>query len=69
MEALKRSLAQDAEPEPKKGTASKPKPGKAVPDRRQRALLLPVSGGTGKMEVAGAEPQTSTAAKRRKKAG
>ena len=68
MEALKRSLAQDAEPEPKKVSASKPKRAKAV-ERRQAALLLPVPGGRGKTEVAGAEPQTSTAAKRRKKAG
>ena len=41
MEALKRSLAQDAEAETKKATASKPTRTKVVPGRRQRALLLP----------------------------
>jgi len=43
MEALKHSLAQDTEPEPKTA-ASRPTRAKAVPNRRQRALLLPVSG-------------------------
>src|SRR5437899_11969892 len=39
MEALKGSLAQDAEPELKKAGASKPMRAKAVPNRHQRALL------------------------------
>ena len=55
MEALKRSLAQDAEAEQKKAAVGKPTCTKAVPDRRQRALLLPVSGGRGKTDAAGAE--------------
>jgi DNA end-binding protein Ku len=48
MEALKRSFAQDAEPEPKKAAASKPKPAKAVRDRGQRAPLRPVFGVAGR---------------------
>jgi DNA end-binding protein Ku len=68
MEALKRSLAQDTEPAPKKAATSKPKLAKAVPDR-QRALLLPVSGGRDKADAAAAEPAASTTPKRRKKAG
>jgi DNA end-binding protein Ku len=69
MEALKRSLAQDGEAEQKKAAVGKPTRTKAVPDRRQRALLLPVSGGRGKTDAAGAEPTASTVPKRRKKAG
>ena len=41
MEASKRNVARGAEPEPKKAAVSKPTRAKAVPDRRQRALLLP----------------------------
>jgi DNA end-binding protein Ku len=40
MDALKGSLAQDAKPEPKKAAASRPIRTKAIPDRRQGALLL-----------------------------
>ena len=69
MEALKRSLAQDAEPEPKNAAVSKPTRAKAVPDRRQRAMLLPVSGGREKPDAAVAEPVAPTAPKRRNKAG
>jgi DNA end-binding protein Ku len=64
MAALKRSLAQEM---PAAKVATPKKRAKAVPDRRQRSLLLPVSGrGTGKEAVI-VEPGT-TAAKRRKKA-
>jgi uncharacterized membrane protein len=42
MEALKRTLTQDAKLEPKKAAVSKPTRANAVPDGRQRALLLPV---------------------------
>jgi hypothetical protein len=60
MEAFKRSLARDAEPQPKKSAVSKPKPAKAVLDRRQRALLLPVSGGREKTQVDASEPLASS---------
>jgi hypothetical protein len=60
MAALKRSLAHEA-PATKVATAKK-RTG-AAPDRRQRALLLPMAGGRGKTE----QP-VATAAKRRKKA-
>ena len=64
MAALKRSLAREM-PAAKVTTAKRR--AKAVPDRRQRSLLLPVSGrGTGK-EAVTVEPGTS-AAKQRKKA-
>jgi DNA end-binding protein Ku len=69
MEALKRSLAQDAGPETKKATASKPARVKAAPDRRQRALLLPVSGGREKTEATVAEAVAAPAPRRRKNAG
>jgi len=69
MEASKRNVARGAEPEPKKAAVSKPTRAKAVPDRRQRALLLPVPGGREKKNALVAEPAASTAPKRRKKAG
>jgi hypothetical protein len=68
-EALKRSLARDAEPEPKKAAAGKPTRAKDVPDRGHRAMLLPVSGGRGETDVAVAEPAASTPPKRRERAG
>ena len=69
MEASKRNVARGAEPEPKKAAVSKPTRAKAVPDRRQRALLLPAPGGREKKNALVAEPAASTAPKRRKKAG
>jgi hypothetical protein len=68
MEALEGSLAQDAEPEPKKAGARKPTRAKPIPDWRPRALLLPVSGGREKKDEPVEEPTASTAPKRRKKA-
>jgi DNA end-binding protein Ku len=62
MTALKRSLAHA----PAAKGARARKGSKAAPDRRQRALLLPVSGGRRKKELT-TEPAT-VAAKRRKKA-
>jgi DNA end-binding protein Ku len=66
MEALKRSLAKEAE-----GEGAKAKRAKA-PDRRQPALLMPVSGGREKRRQKTAEPATepapATAPKRRRKA-
>ena len=62
MAALKRSLVQ----EPPAAKGAKVKRAKAAPDRRQRALLLPVSGGRKKEERA-TEPAT-VATRGRKKA-
>jgi DNA end-binding protein Ku len=65
MAALKRSLAQEV-PATKVARAKK-KDTKAAPDRRQRALLLPVSGGRKKTEERAIQPAT-VGEKRRKKA-
>jgi hypothetical protein len=69
MDALKRSLAQE-EKEPASARESPAKPARAtsVSDRRQKALLLPVSGGRKKKEEPAAEPAASAAASRRRKA-
>ena len=63
MAALKRSLVQ----EPPSAKVTKAKRAKAAPDRRQRALLLPVSGGRKKKEERATEPAT-VATRGRKKA-
>lgn len=64
MAALKRSLVQ--EPPVAKGVRPS-KRAKAAPDRRQRALLLPVSGGQ-KDTVKHATEPTTVASRGRKKA-
>jgi DNA end-binding protein Ku len=69
MDALKRSLAQDADAPPKQAAPSKPARPKAVPDRRQAPLLLPVAGGRKKKETTAAEPVAAAAPKGRKRAG
>ena len=62
MAALKHSLAQETPPA--KGANARTR-GRAAPDRRQKSLLLPVSGGRKKQEELAAEP--ATASKRRAK--
>ena len=57
MDALKRSLAKEAEAEPQQATTSKPARSKPAPDRRQAPLLLPVAGGRKKKEPAPAEAE------------
>jgi hypothetical protein len=69
MEASKRSLAQDSEPEPRAAAGTKPARAKVAADRRQRALMLPVSGGREKTDAAVAKPAASTVPKRQEKAG
>jgi DNA end-binding protein Ku len=63
MAALKRSLMQ----EPPAARGSKAKRAKSAPDRRQRALLLPVPGGRRKKGGRATEPAT-VATRGRKKA-
>ena len=66
MAALKRSLAQDL-PASKHSVAPTKKANKTAADRRQAALLLPVTGGLKPKAEAAAEPATP-AARRRKRA-
>ena len=63
--ALKRSLAQEAPASKRFGGASKKVP-RTKPDRRQPALLLPVSGGRKRKTGDSAEP--TSAPRRRKRA-
>ena len=69
MEALKKSLAREGPPTPGKPAKAEPKRGKAAPDRRQVALLLPVEGGGKKKAPAPAIAPAAAASRRSKKAG
>jgi DNA end-binding protein Ku len=62
MAALKRSLARET---PAKRAPAKPKPTKRASDRRQGALLLPVSGGQARKGDANAQSATPGAKRRR----
>jgi DNA end-binding protein Ku len=66
MAALKRSLAQEA-PTQKRTAATRERRQRAAPDRRQPALLLPLSGGSKRKGERSAEP-TRIGTRRRTKA-
>jgi DNA end-binding protein Ku len=68
MDALKRSLAQEQDEAPPKQEAAARPTRAPVADRRQKALLLPVSGGRKKKEEPAVEPAPARAASRRRKA-
>ena len=65
MAALKRSLAEEA-PTPKRTAASRERGNSAAPDRRQTALLLPLSGGSKRKAERSAEPHKIGTRRRRK---
>jgi DNA end-binding protein Ku len=65
MAALKRSLAQEATAPKRLGAASRKAP-KTRPDRRQPALLLPVSGGPKRQTEDAAERPTSVPRRRKR---
>ena len=63
MAALKRSLAQKA-PTSRRAEAAPRKTRKTAPDRRQAALLLPVTGGARRKGTAATQPSTPAARRR-----
>ena len=65
MAALKRSLAQEAPASKRLGAAPRKTP-KTKPDRRQSALLLPVSGGRKQKTEDAAERPTSVPRRRKR---
>jgi DNA end-binding protein Ku len=66
MDALKRSLAREQATTPERVVSAASKRGKAIGDRRQPSLLLPVSGGREATEEPAAQPAAPVAPRRRK---